>query len=142
MPDTGHRLVVATRDLFALSQDDFVRPWPYALSLPVSLSNLKPCVPGLGWGGEATRHLRAFLGHTLAMRVCPDPDNEEEEEVGPAPPAIFRRRNVRASVVRLGVLLGIGVVPRHPRSIRQADPLPDRMNELASCLNNISFEFR
>ena len=36
------------------------------------------------------------------------------------PPARFRRRNV---LVRACVLLRIGVVPRHPRSIRQADPL-------------------
>ena len=41
MPDTGHRLVVGTRDLFLLSIDDFVKPCPYALSLPVSMNNIK-----------------------------------------------------------------------------------------------------
>ena len=41
----------------------------------------RPIFPLLGWGGEATRHMRAFLGHTLAMHVCPD-------EVDASPPPL------------------------------------------------------
>ena len=47
MPDTGHRLVVGTRDLFILSTDDFVKPCQYALSLPVSMNNIKYVVISL-----------------------------------------------------------------------------------------------
>jgi len=92
MPDTGHRLVVGTRDLFVLSQDDFVTPCPYALSLPVSLSNIKPIKPWLGWGKDATRLIQDYVGYTLAMHVCPDvvedsaPSDQEETLPNLEPP--------------------------------------------------------
>jgi len=70
MVDIGFREVVGSRDMFYLSEDDFLAPYPYAYSVSVHLDRLAPTCTRHGWSSNTLSFLRSLVGQTVLMYVC------------------------------------------------------------------------
>ena len=91
MVDTGCREVVGSKDLFWLTEDDFITPYPYAMSVAVELINLIP--EARTWSDESTDAVKQLLGVKSLMCVtekAPPPVSElQYEESNFIPVALF-----------------------------------------------------